>query len=271
MDPVPASSQNNQNFGKDNLNPKPVNAPGSNDADSIKIKVPPNGILGSKASLNSDGGLKPDKNIKVDLDLNSAPALGADYPKNNAGVSPVPKRQPVQNDFSPAQAQKSDYNNADQYKLSNGEVQGPKPPLVPNKSHKLIFILIAGIAIGALAIGAYYLTQNSGGDISLASVSPQLTPEPTVDPTLDSDSDTIPDAVEKAIGANPDKMDTDGDSFNDLAEIKNGYSPLIAGAAGKYAPEALKSLKDKIKAADEKFYLEVFGVENSPENKETKD
>ncbi len=121
---------------------------------------------------------------------------------------------------------------------------------------KIIFAVIAIVVLGVLAIGGYYLMKKSGGNVPVASVSPT----PKVDSILDSDSDTIPDAVEKAIGTNPAKMDTDGDGFNDLAEIKSGYSPLVAGSA-KLTLEDLQILKDKIKAADNDFYENNFAGE----------
>ena len=65
--------------------------------------------------------------------------------------------------------------------------------------------------------------------------------------------------MEKAIGTNPNKMDTDGDGYNDLAEIKNGYSPIVAGPGGKYTSEQLQALKDKMKTASDKFYEKEFG------------
>ncbi len=123
---------------------------------------------------------------------------------------------------------------------------------------KIIFFMVSVMAIGALAIGGYYLAKK-GDNVPVASVSLTPTPEPAIDPSLDSDSDTIPDAVERAIRTNPEKMDTDNDSFNDLPEIKNGYSPLIAGAAGKYTTEQWQAIKDKIKAADSSFYESLFG------------
>ncbi len=123
-------------------------------------------------------------------------------------------------------------------------------------NRKITFAIIAILAIGILAIAGYYLLKKGDSGSPFAGASPSLAPSSLID----SDFDSIPDTVEKAIGTNPDKMDTDSDTYFDLDEIKSGYSPIIAGAAGKYTPEALQSLKDKIKAADEKFYIEEFGA-----------
>lgn len=133
------------------------------------------------------------------------------------------------------------------------------PAKTESGNKKLIFVAIVIMVLGALAIGDYYLTKKSGDNAPVASVSST----PTVGLTLDLDFDIIPDLVEKIIGTNPEKVDTDGDGFNDLAEIKSGYSPLIAGSA-KLAQEEWQSLKDKIKAADKEFFEENFAVEKEP-------
>lgn len=268
MDPIPVLPQNNQTAGEDKLNPaqssaalRPSGAPEKAGVESFNIKIPPQGALDpSKTVLNSNGVLKPDKNIKVDLDLNSAPRSIFSNGKNSldAGHAPKPVLQPAENNSLPASAQKNGLKNDEKYKLSNAEVQGPKPPLVAAKNHALIFILISALAVGALAVGGYYLMK-SGDDNSPAAIA-SPSPLPAIDLNPDTDSDNIPDAVEKAIGTNPGKMDTDSDGYNDLPEIKNGYSPLAAGGIGKYTPEQWQALKDKIKAADAGFFDKEFGI-----------
>lgn len=266
---MPASSQNNQNSSQDNSNPRSGGAPKNISEEKFNIKVPPSGMLGSsQAPLNHNGALKQDKNIKVDLNLSGALPDSEANAGKLGDIAPVvafpAKEEPLKKDFSPETDSKADARNSDYFKLSSGEVQGPRSPLVPNNSRKIIFSVVVVLALGALAAGGYYLSQK-GDDIPVASVSPEPTIPPIIDSTLDSDSDTIPDAVEKAIRTNPDKKDTDGDSFNDLPEIKNGYSPIIAGAAGKYTPEQWQAIKDKIKAADAEFFEKEFGaVEVSP-------
>jgi len=47
--------------------------------------------------------------------------------------------------------------------------------------------------------------------------------------TVDSDGDSIPDDLEKRIGTNPEKADTDGDGYKDGEEIIAGYNPLGDG------------------------------------------
>jgi len=46
---------------------------------------------------------------------------------------------------------------------------------------------------------------------------------------IDSDMDGLPDDLEKRLGTDPNKADTDGDGYNDGEEVKNGNNPLGAG------------------------------------------
>jgi len=48
---------------------------------------------------------------------------------------------------------------------------------------------------------------------------------------IDSDSDDLPDSIEKIYNTNSANPDTDGDSFKDGNEVKNGYNPLVVGSA----------------------------------------
>ncbi|MCK5413130.1 MAG: DUF4215 domain-containing protein [Candidatus Pacebacteria bacterium] len=47
---------------------------------------------------------------------------------------------------------------------------------------------------------------------------------------IDSDGDGLPDDIEKRIGTDPYKTDSDDDGFDDLTEIKNGYNPKGEGS-----------------------------------------
>lgn len=47
--------------------------------------------------------------------------------------------------------------------------------------------------------------------------------------TLDDDNDGLSNDLERLYGTNPENHDTDGDTFSDLDEIKNGYDPLKPG------------------------------------------
>lgn len=50
---------------------------------------------------------------------------------------------------------------------------------------------------------------------------------------IDSDMDGLPDDLEKRLGTDPNKADTDGDGFSDGEEVKNGYNPLGDGELEK--------------------------------------
>jgi len=43
---------------------------------------------------------------------------------------------------------------------------------------------------------------------------------------IDGDMDGLPDDLEKRLGTDPAKADTDGDGYSDGEEVKNGYNPL---------------------------------------------
>jgi hypothetical protein len=48
---------------------------------------------------------------------------------------------------------------------------------------------------------------------------------------IDNDGDGLSNDMEKRLGTDPDKADTDGDGYNDKEEIANGYNPLGEGKA----------------------------------------
>lgn len=88
--------------------------------------------------------------------------------------------------------------------------------------------------------------------------------EIVLDENLDFDNDGLVDKLEKAIGTSFEKNDTDEDGFEDLEEIKNGYSPLVAGAEGKLSEEDFSALKEKIKIVDAVFYEKIFSNQEKP-------
>jgi len=165
------------------------------------------------------------------------------------------------------------------YKLAASELQGPKPPLVNNSGSKFASAAIVLILIGMVGIGGYYFFIKKGSEpaaqlkntpVAAPTETPINTPAetPKADMNIHNDNDGLSDAIEKAIGTDPINPDTDGDGFNDLQEIKNGYSPLIAGAAGKYTPEQWQAVKEKIKAVNPEFYREIFEAGNNAKNNE---
>lgn len=146
---------------------------------------------------------------------------------------------------------------------SKKQVESPGPF---SKRTKILLAIAIGLFVVFLALLAFRL-----GWISIEpypTVTPIVTPAPTAEPdrNLDTDIDNLPDMIEKALGTDLNNADTDGDTYSDLHEIKNGYSPLVAGGEGKYVSEDLQAVKDKIKAADPEFYEKEFGTgtESSP-------
>lgn len=148
-----------------------------------------------------------------------------------------------------------------QFKLASTEVQGPKPPLVAQGGSKFAMIAIALVLIAILGIGGFYLYKKGNAPQPESSSTPTpVASVPVVDKNLDSDKDGLPDTVEKVLGTDINKADTDGDGFTDLQEVKSGYSPLIVGSVGKYSPEEWDLVKGKIKAENNEFYEKEFGV-----------
>ncbi|MBU3924539.1 hypothetical protein KJ854_01220, partial [Patescibacteria group bacterium] len=152
-----------------------------------------------------------------------------------------------------------------QFKLASTEMQGPKQPLVNGKGSKFALIAAASILVIIVGIGGYYFFTKDNNFQPISSPAAVLpTAAPVFDKNLDSDLDGLPDAIEKVLGANINNSDSDDDTFLDLAEIKSGYSPLIAGGAGKYTEEEWDNVKGKIKIEDRDFYEREFGMPFAP-------
>lgn len=121
-----------------------------------------------------------------------------------------------------------------------------------------VFIIIA-VLVGA---GVYFFVLNKKDDavgpkeeenVEIVKDEEEKTAE--IDKTLDTDQDKLPDYLEEIIGTDKNKADTDGDSYDDLTEIKNGYDPL---SDGKYTAEEWKALRKNIKKADAELYAAIF-------------
>lgn len=63
----------------------------------------------------------------------------------------------------------------------------------------------------------------------------KITADVGVDWNADADGDGVPDFLEKMIGTNVSSQDNDGDGYDDLDEILNGYNPL---GSGRWTPKA---------------------------------
>ncbi|MFA6096497.1 MAG: FISUMP domain-containing protein [Candidatus Paceibacterota bacterium] len=130
-----------------------------------------------------------------------------------------------------------------------------------NKSKIAVFIGIVLIVAGIAASYLVYFT-NTGTEFKLPDESAPVVEEEKVeenkiDKALDTDQDGLPDYLEKIIGTDENKFDTDQDSYSDLVEIKNGYDPLTDK---KYFAEEWAAIKEKIEAADAKLYQQEFGI-----------
>lgn len=205
-------------------------------------------------------------------------------PPNKLNTMDIKKKLPPEGVFNldpkrnPETAAKSQSSNQP-YKLAASELQGPKPPLVNNSGSKFALAVIVLILIGVVGIGGYYFfKKNKNESVSQLKNIPVVTPTetpintsaetPKADMNMHNDNDGLSDAIEKAIGTDPINPDTDGDGFNDLQEIKNGYSPLVMGAAGKYTPEQWQAVKEKIRIINPEFYREMFEAGNNTKNNE---
>jgi len=89
------------------------------------------------------------------------------------------------------------------------------------KSAKLSFFVLGALLILSFAFFSY------AEDLSVANDNI----------FLDSDQDGLSDAEEKTYGTDPNKYDTDGDSYSDGMEIKTGYNPLLPAPGDRVMPE----------------------------------
>lgn len=76
--------------------------------------------------------------------------------------------------------------------------------------------------------------------------------------SLDSDNDGLPDNLEKILGTNINKSDSDNDGYTDLEEVKNGYSPLIAAPSEKFSQSEFEKIKNDIRNFNSTLYDSIF-------------
>ncbi|MEA1937269.1 MAG: Ig-like domain-containing protein [Patescibacteria group bacterium] len=77
---------------------------------------------------------------------------------------------------------------------------------------------------------------------------------------IDSDEDGLPDDLEKRIGTDPNKANTDNDGYKDGEEVKNGYNPFGDG-----------NLKNELSPIDEAILQNKSLGHPKTEGEETKD
>ncbi|MCK5332248.1 hypothetical protein KAJ41_00090 [Candidatus Parcubacteria bacterium] len=131
-------------------------------------------------------------------------------------------------------------------------------------SNKRVIILILFVILLIVAGFAYSMFFNKEDDSqSLPEENVEVVKdeeiievvEIEIDKKLDTDQDGLPDYLEKILGTAELKKDTDGDSYGDFDEIKNGYNPLNSE---KYSEEEWEAVKEIIKSKDLKFYEIIF-------------
>jgi len=137
--------------------------------------------------------------------------------------------------------------NNTEIRLNNGDE--PNSPKLNKKIILLIIIVLIIVSAGA----AYFLFFNKEDNNSLFV---EDNKEVKIDKELDTDQDGFPDYMEKIIGTDENNLDTDGDTYGDFEEIKNGYNPLDNK---KYTEKEWKTMKEKIKNEDDEFFGEMFG------------
>ena len=126
--------------------------------------------------------------------------------------------------------------------------------------NKKIILLVTIILIIIGSGTVYFLFLNKEDDNKLSENDDAIVledeKEVEINKELDSDQDRLPDHLEKILGTDLNKIDTDGDSYSDFDEIKNGYNPV---GDEKYTEKEWGVIKENIKSEDEKLYKEMFG------------
>lgn len=103
---------------------------------------------------------------------------------------------------------------------------------------KILIIALSAIVVFFVAYGAItlFLTK-SAENITSSEKDTEKTPAENEKPdfiysfSLDDDNDELSNAKEIIYDSNPNVWDTDGDSYSDGDEVKNGYDPTIVGSA----------------------------------------
>lgn len=137
----------------------------------------------------------------------------------------------------------------------------------PKKKVNKKTILLVAIILVIIGFGVvYFLLLNKGdssellteGDVKILEDKEIKVEENKINKELDSDQDGLPNHIEEILGTNFDEIDTDGDTYSDFDEVKNGYDPLNDK---KYSEEEWEDLKEEIKRRDEGLYIKMFTIE----------
>ncbi len=74
----------------------------------------------------------------------------------------------------------------------------------------------------------------------------------------DNDNDGVPNGIEEIIGTNQNRVDSDGDGYADLEELKNGFNPAGKSKGDKYSDSGFTAIKERIKELNAEFYSKNF-------------
>jgi len=137
-----------------------------------------------------------------------------------------------------------------------GELISPMPEKKNN--NKIILLIIIMLVIVSVGV-VYFLFLNKGDDSKLP-INDNVAvledkKEVEIDKKLDSDQDGLPDYIEKILGTDKNNSDTDGDSYTDFDEIKNGYNPLTDE---KYTEEEWGVVKEEIRNENYEYFIKNF-------------
>ena len=123
------------------------------------------------------------------------------------------------------------------------------------KVNKKIILLITVILIiiGSGAVYFLFLNEKDDGKLPIEENTEVLEDkkESKINKELDTDQDGLPDYIERILGTDENKSDTDRDTYSDFDEIKNGYDPF---GDRKFTEEEWEAVKKKIKDIDSGFF-----------------
>ena len=154
------------------------------------------------------------------------------------------------------QNMQSNENSAEIKLDSEGE---PITPRSEKKINKKIILLIAVILIiiGSSAVYFLFLNKEDDSKLPIEENTEVLEDqkEVEIDKELDTDQDGLPDYIEKILGTDSDKIDTDGDTYSDFEEIKNGYNPLNGE---KYTDDEWGVVREEIRNENYEYFIKNF-------------